>query len=493
MFANEHRHASLRWGHCACAQATQAEIGERSGGENRAVGLHANISQSTPKKKKRLPPNVQRIVNNLVHMVLHHWSRIATRIGVSVQKIRVIMEDHGQSEVLIGGIVLSSARETLAPLPQPNDKDDLSTAKNGAKAKGTKGHRRRGSLANLQSIHNKVSKTASTLWSSAVGYGVDHVVFTLTMSNVDAVQPLPLFSANSDNTITTSANLPHLSSRTSSTSMSSAKSARTSSFTTFDPINSLLNFRASPDAKARSYEKIATIDTATTVKVSVGFAANHDILAEDNIRADVQVGTIHASIDALEKAQKIIKEQTPVHKEDVKAELQQPQHRDSETEPPEEAAKKRKDNSLLKVSIVRKLPLTSRLCCGLPSERLSPSPRFMFRMLCQLPRWTLPLARLASLPRRWRLRTPAQPSRCRSISPTSASLLLAQTRTRTLVYANCTDPTKAPSRCYEEFLFACTGRLSNSSASHRVNPATRRYSWLLSGKRSSTFCQAGGP
>lgn len=269
-----------------------------------------------------------------------------------MQKIRVILEDHGESEVLIGGIVLSSARETLAPLPQASDKDDLSAGKNCPKAKDGKGHRRRGSLANLQSIHDKVSKTASTLWSSAVGFGVDHVVFTLTMSNVDAVQPLPLYSSHSDSTITTS--LPHLSPRTSTTSMSSTKSARTSSFTTFDPINSLLNFRASPDAKARSYEKIATIDTATTVKVSVGFAANHDILAEDNIRADVQVGTIHASIDALEKAQKIIKEKTPVHKEDVKAELQQPQHREADTTPAEQSAKKRKDNSLVMVSCSRR-------------------------------------------------------------------------------------------------------------------------------------------
>lgn len=324
---------------------------KRKSGEEHEVRIKCRDSaltlQSSPKKKKRLPPSVQRIVNNLVHMVIHHWSKIATRIGVSVQKIRVIMEDHGQSEVLIGGIVLSSARETLAPLPHPSDKDDLSSGKESGKAKEFKGHRRRGSLANLQNIHNKVSKTASTLWSSAVGYGVDHVVFTLTMSNVDAVQPLPLLSDTAARPANLSA-LPHLSPRSSSASMSSAKSARTSSFTTFDPINSLLNFRASPDSQVRAYETIATIDTTTTVKVSVGFAANHDILAEDNIRADVEVGTIHASIDALEKAQKIIKSKAPVRKEDVKEELQQPQSRGSEPES-EETTKRRKDNSLIMV------------------------------------------------------------------------------------------------------------------------------------------------
>lgn len=268
-----------------------------------------------------------------------------------MRDIRVILEDHGQSEVLIGEVVLSSARKTLAPLPHPSDKDDVSPPRNCTKAKTApgKGHRRRGSLANLQSFQDKVSKTASTIWSSAVGYGVDHVVFTLTMSNVDAVQPLPVYSARANGVPAPSANLPHLTPRPVSTGMSSAKNARAPSFSNFDPINSLLNFRAPPDLK-RSYETIATIDTLTTVRVSVGFAANHDILAEDNLRADVQVGTIHASIDALEKAQRIIEEQTPVHKKDVKAELQQPQHRDSE-EQSEETAKRRRDKSLIKVRL----------------------------------------------------------------------------------------------------------------------------------------------
>lgn len=300
--------------------------------------------QPHKKKKRRLPPNVQKFVNSLVHMVVHHWSKITTRIGVSVTGIRVILEDHGQSELLVENVVLSSARQNLAPLPHPSDKDDLSCQTDAEPAKKPKGHSRNGSLANFQS---KVSKTASTLWSSAVGYGVDHVVFTLTISNVDVVQPLPLYSKGSTTATVTATTLPNLSPKSSSTSVSSRSSGRTSSFTTFDPINTLLNFRPTSTSLAKSYEKIATIDTRTTINVSVGFGANHDILAEDNIRAEVQVGTVHASIDAIEKARDIVKAQKPQESDVVKN--TQPQHALNQAEEAEsKPAQKPRDNSKLK-------------------------------------------------------------------------------------------------------------------------------------------------
>lgn len=78
---------------------------------------------------------------------------------------------------------------------------------------------------------------------------------------------------------------------------------------TFAPLNSLLSLGqkgASPPRYGLSH-KLFAIENESHLFVSIGIGPHRSAMTEDNTRVNVSIGTVHASVDAVETVSAITK------------------------------------------------------------------------------------------------------------------------------------------------------------------------------------------
>lgn len=257
---------------------------------------------------------MQRLLNYFFHFLVLNWANVAAFFAIRVVDIKVIVEDLQDVEITVSNVKLAITREPQAPPPSTsfNPDEDVSPQLFASPpmspsvcSEGVGGQwpsvvplrsptaRRMESFhRRASSIHTTVSKTASHIWSHAIGSAVDRVTFSLSVSEVAVLLP------RSASPVAASNSLPHLSQKSSNGSLNASAPRG------FDPISSLLKLRQySPLGIDEGYEKLLAIENESTLTTCIGFGPNRPILTENNVRADVNVGPLHLSLDGVEKLQ----------------------------------------------------------------------------------------------------------------------------------------------------------------------------------------------
>lgn len=268
-------------------------------------------------QKKKIPDSLQRLFNYLFHFVVLNWSTLATYFAIRIVDIKVILEDLQDVELTVNTIRLGVTREHLqAPYapslnpdeeaPQLHSSPPMSPSVDSGYEptmpqvpKRSPNARR---MANIHrratSIHTTMSKTASHIWTHAIGSAIDRVTVCLNISDIAVLLP------RSTDPMAASTSLPHLSQKSSNGSL---KQASTRS-ATFDPIVSLLKMRQyTPLGVDEGYEKLFVVENQSTITACIGFGPNLPFLAHDNLHTTADIGTLHLSLDGAEKLQQLAK------------------------------------------------------------------------------------------------------------------------------------------------------------------------------------------
>lgn len=264
-------------------------------------------------QKMGLPPAVKRSLSRFFHLILSNWSKVARLLSIRVADVRVILEDMGGAETTIEEICFGLDRVAPCPPPapplNPDEKplvgspahspsvDSMGDFFRGRRQDSGRSsfHRRASSIHNT--IQSTFTKTASHLWSHATGSAVERITFSTSIHNI------ALLSPKSQTSVPNSSSFPNLSSKT-----ASGGTHRPTGLTTLGPINSLLKLRPSTTTfKEERLEKLLVIEGHSSITVCVGFGPNRSVLDRDNLRTILDIGTVHASLEGVEKIQALSK------------------------------------------------------------------------------------------------------------------------------------------------------------------------------------------
>ncbi|KAL1408382.1 Protein SABRE [Vanrija albida] len=252
---------------------------------------------SPPRRKWTIPQSLQQVIHFITHFLLPHWSTLASLVSIRVSGVRIIFEDLQDLEASIGEVRVGVSKDTSGPLPpvsslQPDaHSEDFpafpKSASGSAPTKSDGGLHRRS-----DSIHSRVSKTASKFWTNATK-GVERVAFTVVVS--EAAILLPNASPSSA-TQPAAAAPPH--SRFPSNG-GGGTPLGSGAMGTFESILHPQPWYAKPNDGG--YGKILDIDTDSKAVLSAGFGPNRGVLDEDNLRLSIDIGRVGIDLNEATK------------------------------------------------------------------------------------------------------------------------------------------------------------------------------------------------